>query len=123
MTPAELLERTKREVEKRWGLGYTLWHRWDDKSCILGCLGFAYFGKDFRAEWQDEAYDALRSDPVTAAAISALAANVDGTRVIAHGDDDLELVYRQNDSQFGTPQDAINFIDQALADLQVAVGA
>ena len=123
MTPAELLEATKVEVDKRWKQGPGLWGNWGDGSCILGCLGFARFGEDFKQPTQNEGYDLLDSSPLVTQAISILARQVNPDEVAADPDDDMTLVYRQNDAWFGSKEDVHDFIDQALADLKAAVSA
>lgn len=124
MTPRELLEATKAEVDKRWVDRASLWDTiFVEGSCILGCLGFARWGEGFRTDSQNDGYRALECDATTAEAIAALAAHVSNSvaREFSFGDGDgTKYVYRQNDKHFGIKQDVKDFIDLALADFKSA---
>lgn len=120
MTPLELLEATKVEVDKRWDHGNNLFYD-EGAACLLGCVGFALWGEEFAGDpeenWyerQEAAYDALRREHVVREALAALASH----SFWPEGRDNLEKVYRHNDSRLHCKADANDFIDLAITDLK-----
>lgn len=116
MNVIELLEATKAEVGDRWvprAVLYDAGKPDGGHACLLGCVGFARWENFGETQFPDEAYASLREDPLTGAAIEALAKHSRFDR-----EDPVEQVYRQNDSHFINKQHVKDFIDLALADLK-----
>jgi hypothetical protein len=96
MTPLELLEASKNEVDERGERIPRLWNQEGD-ACHLGCVGFARWGQRFAQHTEGEAYADLESDPVALVAVEAIADAID------HGAwsdfNSVERVWRYNESQ------------------------
>ncbi|ABD58042.1 hypothetical protein SEA_GAGE_68 [Mycobacterium phage Gage] len=104
MSAIDILEKAKALAPEKW-LPHHLLGLPGEPCCILGLVGYAAFGDDWKPS-----YGSLELNPDARVAVEYLAAVSSSTS----GEDDQEKVYLHNDTYLRTVKQVQSFIDQAI---------
>ncbi|AKQ07924.1 hypothetical protein SEA_ICEE_67 [Mycobacterium phage Icee] len=104
MSAIDILEKAKALAPEKW-LPHHLLGLPGEPCCILGLVGYATFGDDWKPS-----YTSLELNPDARVAVEYLAAVSSSTS----GEGDQEKVYLHNDTCLRTVKQVQSFIDQAI---------